>query len=103
MRSSLKISLPVPYINTASLYPCETLEELKAKFEHGNWCLGQGYTYKNFCFIQQINGGDEWLSIKDDFVFESASLGLMIEKGSYDSWMKRVMSATDKQLKTLKY
>jgi len=92
-----------PPFNTNSIFSCETLKELKAKFEHGNWCLGQAYNYRNFCFIQQINGGDEWLSIKDGFVFESASLGRMIETGSYDEWMNRVMTAPDENLQSLTY
>lgn len=92
-----------PPFDKSMIYPCETLEELKNKFAHGNWCLGQGYSYKNFCFINQINAGDEWLSIKDNFVFESASLGLMIEKGSYDKWIERVLSAPSDRLRVLDY
>lgn len=92
-----------PPFDKASIYSCETLQELKEKFDHGNWCLGQAYNYRNFCFIQQTNGGDEWLSIKDGFVFESASCGRMIETGSYDKWIQRIMTATNEQLKTLNY
>lgn len=92
-----------PPFDKSMIYACKSLKELKSKFEHGNWCLGQGFSFMNFCFINQINGGSEWLAIKDDFSFESASFDLMLKDSTYDEWMNDVFTATDKQLKTLSY
>jgi len=29
-----------------------------------NWCTGTAVIYKNYAFINQVNGGDEWLTIR---------------------------------------
>jgi len=51
-------------LNRNSVSVIERLNVLKAFFKHGNWCLGNAVIYRNLCFIQQDNGGDEWLTIK---------------------------------------
>ena len=91
-----------PLFNEDSFYKCKNLDELVEKLEHGNWCLGQAFYLNNYCFIQQVNGGDEWLVIKDDFRFESISYKPMGENG-FREWFKQVRNATDKQLKNLNY
>jgi len=45
-------------------YECMTIEELKRAFLYGNWAIRQCFTYKNLAFINQINAGDEWLTLK---------------------------------------
>jgi len=45
-------------------YECLTIDELKAAFLYGNWAIRQCFTYKNLAFINQINAGDEWLTLK---------------------------------------
>ena len=36
---------------------------LKLFFEHGNWSIRQGVVYQDLFFCNQVNGGDEWLSL----------------------------------------
>jgi len=51
-------------LNKDSVSVIDDLKTLRSFFIHGNWCLGQAIIYKNLCFIQQVNGGDEWLTMK---------------------------------------
>lgn len=43
----------------------------------GNWAIRQGFLYEDLAFIQQVNGGDEWWTLKksgnDWIAFESCS------------------------------
>ena len=94
-----------------------TLDDLKEYFKHGNWALRQGFCHRinreeSLIFVQQVNGGDEYLAIKQTgehfFPFESISFGLIIEKyddleNEYESLMKRLTTASDDDLKNLNY
>ena len=77
-------------------YECKTLDELKEKFAHGNWCLGQAFYFQNLCFINQIDGGDEWLTIKDDWAFESISWMVVIKYGEFEKLMDQLLSVKTK-------
>lgn len=68
-----------PSFSEARFTECKTLDYLMDKLYAGNWCLGQAFYYKNLCFINQVDGGDEWLVIRDDLSFESASCRQMIK------------------------
>jgi hypothetical protein len=93
-----------PVFDEDSFSECKTIEYLIQKFIHGNWSLGQAFYYKNLCFINQVNGGDEWLVIKEDLAFESASCGYMAESESYlTNWIEDCLNATKEQLKNLDY
>ena len=78
-------------------YECKTLDELKEKFERNNWCLGQAFYYQNLCFINQIDGGDEWLTIKDNWAFESISWMLIIKAGDFENLMERLLTVRSKE------
>jgi hypothetical protein len=80
-----------------------TLRELELLFEHGNWCLGQGFYFQNLCFINQIDGGDEWLTIKDDYAFESITFRGIIKKGEFEAYVQRLLNATKEQCINLEY
>ena len=80
-----------------------SLAELEYLFEQGNWCLGQGYYFKNLCFINQINGGDEWLTIKDDYAFESVTFNRIIKQGEFVAYIESLLNATKEQCINLEY
>lgn len=85
---------------------CKELSYLISELKSGNWCLGQAFYYKNLCFINQVNAGDEWLVIRDDIDFESASCGLMIKRHGeeyFELWIEDCLEATPDELKTLEY
>jgi len=90
------------------IHECSSLEELKKKFEHGNWAIRQAFVFKNLCFVNQVNGGDEWWTIKevDDgelVAFESISFRFVIRDGKFEGMMKRLLKATKKQCRSLEY
>lgn len=76
----------------------ESSRALKAFFEHGNWCIRSGVVYKGLAFINQINGGDEWWTLKNFggrwVAFESITFRLIIKDGEFDETLKKLMNAT---------
>lgn len=56
---------------------CFSMDDLCDFFRAGNWAIRQGVVYGDLAFIQQINGGDEWWTLKQDgdswVPFESVS------------------------------
>ena len=83
-----------PVFDKRSIYECFSIQELKEKFDHGNWCLGQGFSYKNLCFINQIEAGDEFLTIKDDEAFESITTRAFIKDGRFESLIDTFLTRT---------
>lgn len=92
-----------PSFNRQSFCKCNTLEELEARIQQGNWCLGQAFYYQNLCFINQINGGDEWLTIKDDYDFESFTFEHIIKRGTFQYYMQDMLTATKEECIQLRY
>lgn len=95
-----------PPFTTSSFHECKTDGELLEKFKHGNWCLGQAFHIGDLCFINQVNGGDEWLTIKGNTPFESISFGHIIERDGIEAAQKvidDIRAATIEQCKKLEY
>ena len=92
-----------PPFDKESFCECTSIEELKERLDHGNWCLGQAFTYRSLCFINQINGGDEWLTIKEDVAFESITFRLIIKRGEFEKLIGRLLEATLEQCIRLEY
>ena len=40
------------------------LDTLAERFDHGNWSIRTGFLYGGLAFVQQVNGGDEWLALR---------------------------------------
>jgi hypothetical protein len=83
--------------------PCASLEELRERLSSTQANSSRAYYYGPLCFIQQTNDKDGWLVIRDHLPFEMVACKSMIEKGEFDSWLRRVSVATDAQLKSLNY
>jgi hypothetical protein len=115
-----------PPFTERSFYACATLRELKENLAGHAWSVGTAFVYQNICFINQIDGGNEFLVIRDDLPFESFSTELMVmhdfepvngfdrwseeqykmaadNKGYFDDVIARVLRATPAQLRGLKY
>lgn len=45
---------------------CFSMQDLQDFFKQGNWGIRQGVVYGDLAFIQQVNGGDEWWTLKQD-------------------------------------
>ncbi len=95
-----------PPFNTQSFHCCVNDDELLDKFAHGNWCLGQAFYRDNLCVIQQVDGGDEWLTIKEGTPFESISFGQIIKKEGRDAakaLLSRLREASIEKCRALEY
>ena len=92
-----------PPFDKTMLDKCHTPEELQSKLAHGNWSVGQGFYYQNLCFINQVDGGDEWLTIKDNYGFESITFMKIIKRGEFMKLLNRLRTATKEQCIKLKY
>lgn len=82
-------------------------EHLREFFEHGNWGIRSAVVFDSLIFVQQVNGGDEWWTLKIDgdqlVPFESMSMARIIENGHYDNIMDRLLQATAEQCRKLEY
>lgn len=100
-----------PWIKTAidppftrdSFVGCYSAEELAEQIGHGNWAIGTAFYYRDLCFINQVEGGDEWLTIRHGIAFESMTLSPSIEDGSFASLVQRLLAATREQCQRLEY
>jgi hypothetical protein len=92
-----------PPFTRQSFSRCADAAELKARLEHGNWCLGSAFYLGELCFIEQTDGADKWLVIKANLAFESASCGAMIANGTFDDFLSRIQAATPEQCARLAY
>lgn len=87
----------------------KNIDDLRGFFEHGNWAIRQGIVYDNLAFIQQVDGGDEWWTLKrsgDSWIdFESISCGGMIErsKEDFERLVASMQAATIDECRRLDY
>lgn len=92
-----------PRFTLESFVLCEAEAELLEKLcGEQSWCLGQAFYIDNICFVQQVDGGDEWLVIRDDLAFESYSCRAM-GRVRLAEYLERIRQATAADLKTLDY
>lgn len=70
-----------PPFTRDSFRAVKTMTELIEIFRQGNCSLGQALIYKNLTFINQQDGGDEWLTIKDWCPFDSISFKAILKHG----------------------
>ncbi len=92
-----------PPFTSDSFYTCRDEDELAEKLcgEHG-WSLGATFVLDDLCFIQQVDGGSEWLVIKQHAAFESFSCRVMGRERFLAS-LRGIQQATVAQCKALKY
>lgn len=88
---------------------CKTVEELKEAFLQGNWAIRQGFIHKSLAFINQVNAGDEWWTVKkfpDGIIsFESVTFIAVINhaEGYFEDYIAQLLKATKKQCRQLDY
>jgi hypothetical protein len=73
-RAVSEIAMENQWLNNTTDYPLlaypfefmepASIEGMKMIFSTQNWAIRQGIVFRNLCFINQIDGGDEWLTIK---------------------------------------
>jgi hypothetical protein len=103
-RGNIWISRAVdPPFGPLSFYECHTAVELREKFWHGNWSVGTAFVWRDLCFIEQVEAGDEWLTIKDGRAFESISWRLIIKAGEFAGTLADLHAATREQCRELEW
>lgn len=91
-----------PVFDARSFHEKKTVQELYDHFQHGNWCLGDAPYIGNVCFINQDDGGSEYLVIRDGIPFESlTAIRFSLEK--LTAFLDHVTLATPEQLRKLEY
>jgi hypothetical protein len=100
-----------PYLEDYPYAFCRaaSVDDLSVFFEHGNWSIRQGIVYEDLAFINQVDGGDEWWTLKrtDEgwMEFESLSAAAMI-RNSPDEFKETIACmrrATPEQCRHLDY
>jgi hypothetical protein len=75
----------------------DSIEELEEFFDHGNWAIRQGAVYKDLAFINQVNGGDEWWTLKNfdgEWIdFESITFRGIIKRGDFPDYIESLLGA----------
>lgn len=83
------------------------IEILESFFDHGNWSVRAGIVFADLAFINQVNGGDEWWTLKYDgekwIDFESITFGGMIKQGRFHKFIHRLVAATPIQCEEMRY
>jgi hypothetical protein len=80
---------------------------LERFFAHGNWAIRAAVQHHDLFFVNQINGGDEWWTLKIDcdqlLRFESIIFRHIIARGEFPSYVQRLRDATVEQCKNVAY
>lgn len=97
-----------PPFTARSFKVFDHVEDLVQYILHGNWCLGQAFVFGTICFINQVDGGDEWLTIKGQTAFESITMQSWRESRSQAETQLLqtiidIQNATEAQCKRLEY
>ena len=90
-----------------SFWQTESRDALEAYFDHGNWAIRNGIVFHDLAFINQVDGGDEWWTLKRFgeawLPFESITFRPMIKRGEFAEYLNRLEQATYEQCNTLTY
>jgi hypothetical protein len=92
-----------PPFTRESFVGCYSIQELEERIGHGNWSMGTAFYYRDLCFINQVEGGDEWLTIRHGIAFESMTLEPFIDEGRFARLIRRLLTASKAQCQALTY
>jgi len=80
---------------------------LERFFAHGNWAIRAAVQHHDLIFVNQVNGGDEWWTLKIDgdrlVPFESITFRSIIRDGEFRVFIQRLRNATVEQCRKLEY
>lgn len=86
-----------------------TIKDLADFFSNGNWAIRQGVLFGDLAFIQQVNGGDEWWTLKrcpdgSWLAFESYTMSYILpDMSRFTRAIASMQLATPEECKRLEY
>ena len=92
-----------PPFTQDSFVGCYSVEELAERISETTGPIGTAFYYRDLCFIQQADGGDDWLTIRHGVAFESMALIPSITDGTFASLVHRLLIASKEQCKRREY
>ena len=100
-----------PPFTRASFSGCQSIDELEERLGYTNWSPGTAFYYRDLCFINQVDGGDEWLTIKtfwedgrpSSLTFESITVDRYIKEGRFKDLIERLLKASKEDCRRLTY
>lgn len=111
LESWYQLGLAEPSIRAAEDRPftkarftgCDSVDELAEQISAMPWPAGTAFYYRDLCFIQQANGGDEWLAIRHETAFETMALAPSLADRTFASLVRRLLAASKEQLEQHTY
>lgn len=90
-----------------SFWQTGSINALRAYFDHGNWSIRNGVLFHDLAFVNQVNGGDEWWTLKRFdgkwLPFESVTFSGIIHRNEFRDFIRRLEAASFEQCKSLNY
>lgn len=101
-----------PFLEEDSPYSfvrAKDVETMKLFFDHANWSIRNGILYKDLAFINQINGGSEYWTLKYDYEnskwvsVDSISMKRVVQDNEFEELIERLLKATIEQCSRFDY
>lgn len=91
-----------PPFSDRSFVACLSTWSLANRLADGNWSLGQAFYVGPLCFIQQVDGGDEWMVLRGALPFDSYSAEAIIrrDRTRFLAHVNAMLRASDEQLRS---
>ncbi|MFF6951812.1 hypothetical protein ACFZAD_24535 [Streptomyces iakyrus] len=103
-KNTLAIGTAVdPPFTMDSFTQADTIKDLAEQITAYTWSRGTAFYFGDLCFINQVDGGDEWLTIRHGVAFESMTLKPIIERGEFRDLIGRLLAATKDECVRLEY
>ncbi|MDL2293793.1 hypothetical protein LJC60_04095 [Ruminococcaceae bacterium OttesenSCG-928-D13] len=84
-----------------------SVDELIEQFRHGNWAVRIGFVLGDLAFVEQVNGGNEWLALKLEDgewkSFDSVSFYAMLQQRGEDACRDYIKHLMETPWHNLKY
>ena len=92
-----------PPFTKARFTGCYSPDELAEQIDATPWPIGTAFYYRDLCFIQEVDGGDTWLVIRQDIAVDAMELWPHIHSGTFASLVRRLLAASIEQLEQHTY
>ena len=93
-----------PPFDRRSFTECDSIADLGDRLKQGNCSLGRAFSLGDICFINQVDGGDEWLVIKQNVAFDSWTVqGRRWAPGEFEGKIRKIQASSPEECRRLQY